>query len=214
MQRSCSILNGHLPQNLAHIPERTNLGCRLVIARKCQITDYFLYLNICDESEFCSTPGVRVTFLFFLQIKCCMFQTPTILAEYSILITMVTAASPQGHVKGCWSNSVQPGKSPLAFSPPCYHECALVQAGMDPDRPTALLFTCLRGRLLWLQLPMSGRGPDPCHSKTLKNLGPTSILGRLSKISFPLTTWLSCLSPSRTISLTSLKGLKQEGISF
>lgn len=95
-----------------------------MIARKCQITDHFLYLNICDESEFCSTPGIRVTFPFFLQIKCCMFQTPTILAEYSILIIMVTAASPQGHVKGCWSNSVQPGKSPLAFSPPCYHECA------------------------------------------------------------------------------------------
>ena len=61
---------------LTHVLENKSGALELVIAVKRQITDHLLYLNICDKHEFCSTPGIRVTFLFFLQIKCCMFQPP------------------------------------------------------------------------------------------------------------------------------------------
>lgn len=90
----------------------------------------------------------HISFLSPNQILYVPNSHPTILAEYSILVIMVTAASPQGHVKSYWSNLVQPGKSPLAFSPPCYHECAPCPSWYGPRQANSSALHWTQGSIV------------------------------------------------------------------
>lgn len=101
---------------------------------------------------------IHISFLSPNQIFYVPNSHPTILAEYSILIIIATAASPQGHVKSCWSNSVQLGKSSLAFRPPCYHECAPYPSWYGPRQAN-------RSALHWAQGVNCYGSSFPCQER-------------------------------------------------